>query len=140
MNRLAAGLAASALATSGAVFACTGTAMAASPTCRAAADAPRHNGGYIAGVGWIHCSQLATFTLTTKLWRNNSNGTYTSWTNASSDVETDEGLSSNAACTSGGARQWHTEAIISWKIYNGSSLEASGSSYDNSSDVNIACP
>lgn len=141
MNRLAAGLAASALATTATVFGFTGTAFATSPTCTATGEKPSTGGGNVVGYGDINCTATATFTLTTKLWRNNGNGTYSSWSNKDSNqVTTWESQGVGTPCVSGvGTRQWHSEAIISWKIYNGSSLQASGSSYNNSPDVNLNC-
>ena len=74
------------------------------------------------------------------LIRNNANGKYSSWTSKPvQDIATADGGDAETTCTSGGTRQWHTEAIISWKIYNGSALIASGSGYDNSSDADLSC-
>jgi hypothetical protein len=141
MKRLAAGLAASVLAASATMFVFAGTAMAASPTCVAKAEAPTLSGGGVLGGGGIKCSTTAVFTLEIKVWRNNGNGTYTSWFSIEENqVSGGNSLTARPKCVSGlGTLQWHTEAIIYWDIYSGSSLVADGNSSTNSSDVNLNC-
>ena len=139
MKRFTAGLAVSALAAS-AVLGVGAPAIAASPTCTASALNPAIVGGEIYGQGQIHCTVTATFTLTVKLWRNDGDGSFSHWSRSWTEVGETYGQDVETACVAGaGTRQWHTEAVISWKIYDGSNLQASGSGYDNSSDVNINC-
>jgi hypothetical protein len=136
MKRFAAGLAASVLATSATVFVFTGTAFATSPTCTATGDEPFIGGvvvgdeGKVNGYGEIECTQKAkaNYTLTTKLWRNNGDGTYSSWSSTDTQKLSNSGAQeTGTTCRAGtGTLQWHIEAIISWKVYNGSSLVASG--------------
>lgn len=146
MKRLTAGLAAAALTASVAVFGLNETAIAStSPTCAVTADTPDlviQNGLSVKGVAWIDCTQQAKFTLTTKLWRNNGHdGSYTSFTKSVTNYTGNHiGVDSFHTCAAGsGTFQWHTEGIIDWKIYSGSTVIGSGSSIDNSSDINLQC-
>ena len=144
MKRLTAGLAAAVLATSGAVFGLDETAFAASPTCAVTADTPDiviQNGPTVKGVAWIDCTQTAKFNLTTKLWRNNGHdGSYTSFTKSKTLTGNHIGIDSFHACAPGSRTfQWHTEGIIDWKIYSGSTVIASGGGLDNSSDIDLQC-
>jgi hypothetical protein len=141
MKRIAAGLAASVLAASATVFGFAGPALAVSPTCTATAEKPFIDGENVFGYGDINCTAKASFTITAKLWRNNGDGTYKSWSGTYADqVASWETRPAATYCAGGtGVRQWHTESIISWKIYSGSSVEASGNSYNNSPDVNLDC-
>ena len=146
MNRLTAGLAAAALATSVAVFGLNKAAFAStSPTCAVTADTPEiviQNGPTANGVAWIDCTQTAKFTLTTKLWRNNGHdGSYTDFTKSVTNRTGNHiGVPSPHPCAPGSRTfQWHTEGIIDWKIYSGSTVIASGSAIDNSSDIDLQC-
>lgn len=145
MKRLTAGLAAAALAASAAVFGLNEAAFAStSPTCAVTADTPDlviQDGLSVKGVAWIDCTQQAKFTLTTKLWRNNGHdGSYTSFTKSKTLTGNHIGIDSFHACAAGSRTfQWHTEGIIDWKIYSGSTVIASGSAIDNSSDKDLQC-
>lgn len=137
---LAAGLVASVVATSLAVLTFSPAAQATSPDCYASADNPYASGGHVNGEGWIFCSQTAKFTLTTKLWRYDGNGVYTGFsTGPYNGVDTYTGIGEVTTCVGGASRIWHTESIISWKIYSGANLVASGSGYDNSGTVSLPC-
>jgi len=141
MKRLTAGLAVSALATAATVLGMAAPALASSPTCRVTAHTPYLSVGDVTALGDVSCSATATYTFTVTLWRNNGNGTYKSYPYTYKNLVDTGGTFDNfTTCVTGnGTRQWHTEVSISWKIYHGSSLQASGSSSSNSSDIDLGC-
>lgn len=138
MKRLAAGVLAFMLATSIAVFTSSTAAEASSPYCTTTANNPFVDTD-IQGFGQINCTQQATVNQTVYLWRYNGDGTYTGYHRSYSGLVTDGYGYVTTPCVKGYSRIWHTESSISWKIYSGANLVASGSTYDNSGTVSLPC-
>jgi hypothetical protein len=114
MNKIKAGLATGALAIATGVFAFASPAQALPAGCQIFARTPVYISAYLDASGGVAgCTAKNNISITVTLWRNNGNGTYSSWRKSASkngvvELSASEDLFCSGISTAP-YRVWHTE-------------------------------